>query len=102
MGKSEKEISPPKQGRNPSRLKKVAVSTNTKTKQKTQAQVQRVQVSEETEKYVPNEEQDKTSGKDLNDTEMCNLPDKEFQVIVIKMVTELRRMDAQSDNLNTV
>ena len=32
--------------------------------------------------------------KDLNETEINNLPDKEFKVILIKMLTELgRRMD---------
>lgn len=38
-------------------------------------------------------EQDKISGKkkDLNDTEISNLPDKEFKVMVIKMFTVLRR-----------
>lgn len=29
----------------------------------------------------------------FNETEMNNLLDKEFKVIVIKMLTELRRMD---------
>ena len=38
-------------------------------------------------------EQGKTSEKNLNEREI-NLPDKEFKVMVIKMLTELgRRMD---------
>ena len=44
-------------------------------------------------------EPDKTSGKDLNYMELSNVPDKEFQVIVVKMFTELgRRMDKYSEN----
>ena len=38
--------------------------------------------------------QDKTSEKELNKTEISNLPAKEFKVIIIKMLTELgRRID---------
>lgn len=41
--------------------------------------------------------QDKTSGKNINEKEISNLHDKEFKVMVIKMITELgRRMDEQS------
>ena len=36
----------------------------------------------------------KTSEKELNETEISRLSDKEFKVIVIKMLTELgRRME---------
>ena len=46
-------------------------------------------------------EQDKASGKELNEMEISNLPDKEFKVIVIKMLTELgRRKDELSENDN--
>lgn len=38
--------------------------------------------------------------KDLNDTEISNLFGKEFKVMVIKMPTELRRMDEHSKNFN--
>ena len=34
-------------------------------------------------------EQDKTAGKNPNETEISNLPDKEFKAMVIKMLTEL-------------
>lgn len=34
-------------------------------------------------------EQDKTSEKDLHNTEINNLPDKEFKILVIKMLSEL-------------
>ena len=49
------------------------------------------------------EEQNKTSGKkkDLNEMDVCNLPDKEFKVMVTKMLTELRRRtDEHSENFN--
>ena len=39
-------------------------------------------------------EQEKTSEKDLNETEISDLSDKEFKIMVIKSLTELkRRMD---------
>ena len=46
-------------------------------------------------------EQGKTSEKDLNEVEISDLPDKEFKIMVIKMLIELRRrMDEQSKNFN--
>ena len=44
--------------------------------------------------------QDKISEKELNEIEMNNLPNKELKVIVIKMLTKLRRMDNYSYNFN--
>ena len=39
--------------------------------------------------------------KELNETEISNLSDKEFIVIVIKMLTELgKRMDELGENVN--
>lgn len=37
--------------------------------------------------------QDKISEKELNEIETNNLPNKELKVIVIKVLTKLRRMD---------
>ena len=46
-------------------------------------------------------EQDKTSEKDLNEIEMNNLPEEEIKMMVIKMLTELRRTwKTQTDNCN--
>lgn len=47
-------------------------------------------------------EQDKTSGKELSKTEINNLPDEEFnKVLVIKILTNLRRrMDEHSENFS--
>ena len=46
-------------------------------------------------------EQDKSSKKELNETEINSLPDKEYKIIVIKMFTGLgRRIDEHSENFN--
>ena len=45
-------------------------------------------------------EQDKTSGKNLNEMEISKLPDKAFRVMVINMLTELRRMNEYNENFN--
>lgn len=46
-------------------------------------------------------EQDKTSEKDLNETEISNLPNKEFKVMAIKTLKKLeRRIDEHSKNFN--
>lgn len=42
------------------------------------------------QEYFPNEI--KPQKKDLKEGERSNLPDKEFQVMVIKMLTRVRRM----------
>ena len=39
----------------------------------------------------------KNSEKDLNKVKISNLPDKEFKIMIIKMVTDLRRMDEHSE-----
>ena len=36
-------------------------------------------------------ERDKITAKELNETEISNMPDKEFQVMVIKILTELKK-----------
>ena len=36
-------------------------------------------------------EQNKSSEKELNDPEINNLPDKEYKIMVIRMLTELSR-----------
>ena len=51
--------------------------------------------NEETKEYLTNEKTgQKPRKKELNDTEISNLSDQEFEVIVIKMFTEL------GDNFN--
>lgn len=45
-------------------------------------------------------EQDKTSEKQLNETEISNLLDKEWKVMVIKIPADLRRMEEHTENFN--
>ena len=48
-------------------------------------------------------EQDKTPEEQLSEVEICNLPKKEFRVMIVKMIQEFRkRMDAQSGKLQEV
>lgn len=50
------------------------------------------------------EEQDRKliKKKKLSEMETCNLPDKEFKVLVLKMLTELERwVNEYSENFNT-
>ena len=46
-------------------------------------------------------EQDKITARDLNEMEMSNMPDREFQVIVIKKLSGLeKRVENLSETLN--
>ena len=45
-------------------------------------------------------EQDKTSEKELSEMEMSNVPNKEFKIMLIKMLNQLRRTNEHSENLN--
>ena len=45
-------------------------------------------------------EQNKTSERELNKKKISNLPDKEFKVMVIKMLTELGKIVDYSKNYN--
>ena len=46
-------------------------------------------------------EQDKIPGKNPNETEINNLPDEKFKVMVTKIFTDLRRrMDEHTENFN--
>ena len=38
--------------------------------------------------------------KELNKIEMKNLPDKEYKIMVIRILTELRRRNEHSENFN--
>lgn len=55
-----------------------------------------------TDKYVLNEGTGHISEKDPNKGEISNLSNKEFKVIIIKMLTKFRRMDEHSVNFNKV
>ena len=43
-------------------------------------------------------EQDKTSEKELNEVEISNLPNEEFKIMIIKMLTKHGRIDEHSQN----
>ena len=45
-------------------------------------------------------EQDKTSGKQPNEVEIGNLPEKEFRIMIVKMIQDLgKRMEANSEKM---
>lgn len=46
--------------------------------------------------------QDKTLEEELSKVELGNQPDKEFRVVIIKMIKELKRIDAQSKTLEVL
>ena len=53
-----------------------------------------------TEEYVTQKEQDKTLEEELSSMERGNLPEKEFRVMIVKMIKELgMRMKAQREKL---
>ena len=52
------------------------------------------------EKYISNEQTRPQRQTDSTEDEKKNLPDKEFKVMIIKMVTKLRRMNEYSENFN--
>ena len=44
--------------------------------------------------------QDKTPEKQLNEVEIGNLPEKEFRIMIVKMIPDLRkRMEAKSEKM---
>lgn len=52
------------------------------------------------EKYTSDKEQDKNPQKLLNEEEIGNLPEKEFKVMIVKIIQDLgKRMDAQIKKL---
>lgn len=60
-----------------------------------------VKQNEEIEKYVPNERKNKISEEDRHNTEISHLPDNQFKVMLIHMLTKpKRRVDEHSENFN--
>ena len=45
-------------------------------------------------------EQDKSTGVQLSEVEISNLSNKEFKVMIIKMLKELRRIDEHNKKFN--
>ena len=46
---------------------------------------------EKAEGYVPDEGTDKAPEKQLNEVEIGNLPEKEFRIMIVKMIQNLRK-----------
>ena len=45
-------------------------------------------------------EQDKTPEKQLNETEIGNIPEREFRIMIVKMIQDLRkRMEAKIEKM---
>ena len=45
-------------------------------------------------------EQDKTPGKQLNEVEIGNFPEKEFRIMIVKMIQDLgKRMEAEIEKM---
>ena len=48
-------------------------------------------------------EQDKTPEKQLNEVEISNLPEKEFRIMIVKMIHDLgKRMEAKIEKMREV
>ena len=55
---------------------------------------------EKAEGYVPDEGTDKTPEKQLNEGEIGNLPEKEFRIMILKMIQDLgKRMEAKMQEM---
>ena len=51
--------------------------------------MQKIRENAMAEKYVPDEEQDKTLEEQLSEVEIGNLPEKEFRVMIVKIIQDL-------------
>ena len=55
---------------------------------------------EKAESYVPDEGTRKTPEKQLNGVEIGNLPEKEFRIMIVKMIQDLgKRMEAKIEKM---
>ena len=63
---------------------------------KTKTILQKVDHDEKAESYIPDEETINILEKPLNELEIGNLPEKEFRIMIVKMIQDLRkRMQAK-------
>ena len=63
---------------------------------KTKTILQKVDHDEKAESYIPDEETINILEKPLNELEIGNLPEKEFRIMIVKMIQDLRkRMEAK-------
>ena len=55
---------------------------------------------EKAECYISDEGKDKTPEKQLNEVEIGNLPEKEFRIMIVKMIQDLgMRMEAKIEKM---
>ena len=65
-------------------------------------QTQQYKQDEETEEYPAGKEQDKCPPNQTKEEEIGNLPDKEFQILIVKMIQNLEiKMESQINSLET-
>ena len=58
---------------------------------------------EKAEGYVPDEGKDKTPEKQLNEVEIGNLTEKEFRIMIVKMIQDLgKRMEAKIEKMQEI
>ena len=56
--------------------------------------------NEKAEDFVPDEGTEKTTEKQLNEAEIGNLPEKEFRIMIVKMIQDLGiRMEAKIEKM---
>ena len=67
---------------------------------KTKTILWKVNHNEKAESYIPDEGQDKTREKQLNEVEIGNLSEKEFRIMIVKMIQDLgKRMEAKIEKM---
>ena len=64
--------------------------------------MQQYKQDKETEEYPTGKEQDKCPPNQTKEEEIGNLPEKEFQIIIVKMIQNLEiKMESQINSLET-
>ena len=59
--------------------------------------------NEKAEEFVLDEGTDKTPEKQLNEVEIGNLPEKEFRIMIVKMIQDLgKRMEAKIEKTQEI
>ena len=66
----------------------------------TEKHIQRGTQNEKTEECVPNEEQNKTTARDLGEMDISNMPDREFKIIIKILIGLQKRVEDISETPN--
>jgi len=67
----------------------------------TKKQAQSPRQNEKTEKYTQKKKQGKGTARDLSETDISNMSDREFKVMIIWILAGLEKSEDMSDTLNT-